>query len=116
MGVVSFVGGLISISDKWPVEENLARLKLHQERLAAAGASRTAPSFWVYAARDTFYPDSTTRKFFRAYTEAGGKAEYFFVASHSLENEHLVATSLPLWEDAVDAFLGALNDRSNSAQ
>ena len=116
MGVVSFVGGLISISDKWPVEENLARLKLHQERLAAAGASRTAPSFWVYAARDTFYPDSTTRKFFRAYTEAGGKAEYFFVASHSLENGHLVATSLPLWEDAVDAFLGALNDRSNSAQ
>ena len=113
-GVVSFVGGLISISDEWPVEENRARLRLHQDRLAAAGARATAPSSWVYAARDTFYPDSTTRKFFRAYTEAGGKAEYFLVASHPLENGHLVATCLPLWEETVDAFLEKLNGSSKS--
>jgi dienelactone hydrolase len=115
-GVLSFVGGLISISEEWPVEENRARLRLHQDRLTAAAARTTAPSFWVYAARDTFYPDSTTRKFFRAYTKAGGKAEYFYVPSHSLENGHLVATSLPLWEEAADTFLGSLNKPSKSAR
>jgi len=108
-GVVNFVGGWHSVSDKYPARDNEARLAAHTTRLAEAARQSAAPSIWIYAARDPFYAEATTRQFFRAYQEGGGRGEYVFVADHSLPNGHTVASSLPLWEAAVDGFLKKLD-------
>lgn len=107
-GVVNFVGGWMSVSDKYPADENQQRLDEQTRRLGQAGKQGQAPSIWIYAARDPFYSESTTRQFFRAYEEGGGKGEYVFVADHALPSGHTVASNLALWETSVDAFLAKL--------
>ena len=104
-GIVNFVGGWLSVSPKYPDADNALRLKAQAERLTQAGKGRAAPSVWVYAARDPLYDEATTREFFRAYREAGGRGEYVFVRDHPLPSGHNVASALPLWQSAVDGFL-----------
>jgi hypothetical protein len=62
----------------------------------------------VYGARDPFYAESTSRQLHRAFTEAGGKGEYFFVPTHTLKSGHELGSNPSLWERAVDEFLKSL--------
>lgn len=107
-GVINFVGGWFSINDVWSPADNEKALRLQTDRLTALATRTRAPTFWVYAARDPFYAESASREFHRAFTAAGGKAEYFFVASHTLNNGHEVGSNPSLWESAVDGFLNGL--------
>ncbi|HEX2464725.1 MAG TPA: hypothetical protein VHR17_08865 [Thermoanaerobaculia bacterium] len=107
-GVVNFVGGWLSINDLWSAEDNEKALKLQLDRLSTIGARVRAPTVWLYAARDPFYAESTTRRFYRAFTEAGGKGEYFFVPTHTLKSGHELGSNPSLWERAVDEFLKSL--------
>lgn len=107
--IVNFVGGWLSISDKYAEDQNRERLSSQLKRFAEAGEKSKAPSVWIYAARDPLYDEHTTREFFRAYEEAGGRGQYVFVPDHTLPSGHLVAATLPLWETSVDQFLRALD-------
>lgn len=71
-GVVNFVGGWLSVSDKYPEADNQRRLSSQLARFTEAGRRSRAPSLWIYAARDELYEEATTREFFRVFREAGG--------------------------------------------
>jgi pimeloyl-ACP methyl ester carboxylesterase len=107
-GVLNFVGGWLSVSNEWPAEENARRVELQGDLLRRAGAKMRAPTLWVYAARDPFYSEATTRGWLKTFVDAGGKGEYFFVEKHALEHGHLVATNLSLWEHAAEKYLNGL--------
>ena len=104
-GVINFVGGWHSVSDKYSSSDNQLRLEAQTVRLTQAAKRTSAPSIWIYAARDPFYNEATTREFFRSWREAGGEAEYIFVANHSLPSGHAVASDAALWGRQVDDFL-----------
>jgi len=74
-GVISFVGGQASISNKWPPEENAARMKLHEKVASSAGAALKVPTLWIYGARDSFYEEGASSQWFKAFKDAGGKGE-----------------------------------------
>jgi pimeloyl-ACP methyl ester carboxylesterase len=107
-GVIGFVGGWLSITDSWPAAENAARLQLQKDLLARAGKQFAAPTLWIYGARDSFLTEATTRQFFQAFTDAGGKGEYIFISNHTLDNGHTIVRDLALWESAVDSYLKTL--------
>lgn len=108
-GVINFVGGWVSIRDEWPPEENSARQALADEWFRSAGRRARAPTLWIYASRDPFYSESTTRRFFEKFREGGGTGEYVFIAEHSLSIGHRVASEPKLWDAKVQTFLHALN-------
>jgi len=107
-GVVNFVGGWFSSSEQSRTELKVKRLELQQRRLAVAAAKARADTLWIYADRDPFYNETTNRELFRAFKDAGGKGEYFFVRSHFLASGHDVAGDRALWESEVDGFLKRL--------
>ena len=104
-GVINFVGGWHSVSDKYSSSDNQLRLDAQTVRLTQAAKRTSAPSIWIYAARDPFYNEATTREFFRSWREAGGQAEYIYVSDHSLPSGHAVASDPTLWGRQVDDFL-----------
>ncbi len=114
-GVINFVGGWFSVRHDYPPELNEQRLALETKRLASIARTTGAPTLWIYAARDPFYEDTEpiTRRLFDSFVAAGGKGDYFFVASHTLPMGHLVATDAKLWDQRVDAFLEALDRRDD---
>lgn len=108
-GVISFVGGWLSIQDDWPAEENVARVALADEWFRSIGSRARAPTIWIYASRDPYYSEGTTRRFFEKFLEGGGKGEYVFVADHTLRIGHQIASAPKLWDTKVDAFLSGLH-------
>lgn len=75
-GAVNFVGGWLSISDKWPAQENEERRKWSLDLFARDGRKVKVPSIWIYAEGDPNYIKGTTEAFFSAFTASGAKAEY----------------------------------------
>ncbi len=108
-GVINFSGGWHSVTDKYPPADNQKRLESQTVRLARAAKQTKAPSIWIYAARDPFYNETAPRDFLKAWREAGGVAEYFFVTDHSLPSGHAVGTDSSLWASQIDEFLKRLN-------
>ncbi|HEY0670974.1 MAG TPA: hypothetical protein VGD27_01845 [Longimicrobiales bacterium] len=45
----------------------------------------------------------------RAWLDAGGKADFVYVTTHSLENVHALPSSPVLWSRHVDTFLKSIN-------
>jgi pimeloyl-ACP methyl ester carboxylesterase len=109
-GVVNFVGGWLSISNRWPAQENAARVELENRLFRSIGYRARAPSLWIYASRDPFYSEKTTRDFFAEFKTGGGTGRYFYVADHSLRIGHMVAADPKLWDKAVGSFLDNLRD------
>ncbi len=107
-GVINFVGGWHSVSDKYSASDNRLRLEAQTVRLARAAKQASAPSIWIYATRDPLYNETTTRAFFRSWNEAGRPAEYIWVADHALPSGHMVASDAALWRRQVDDFLAAI--------
>ena len=108
-GVVNFVGGWHSVSDKYSASDNQLRLNAQTVRLAAAAKKNSVPSLWIYAARDPFYNETTSRELFRAWREAGGKGDYIFVTEHSLAIGHMITSDVALWGHQVDEFLKTID-------
>jgi pimeloyl-ACP methyl ester carboxylesterase len=114
-GVVNFVGGWLSVGEPWDSQENAARTDLQLRLFKDIGAALgSVPSLWIYAARDPFYPESTTRGFFTAFQSGGGTGEYLYIPEHSLRIGHIVATEPALWSEKVDAFTATLNGASGN--
>jgi len=77
----------------------------HNARLTRAAKRTSAPTIWFYAARDPFYKAGMPQELHRYWQDAGGRAEFVFIAEHSLPNPHLALSDTALWGRQVDAFL-----------
>jgi pimeloyl-ACP methyl ester carboxylesterase len=106
--IINFVGGWHGVTDRLTPAENELRMKVQGDRLAAAAKKTAAPSLWIYGARDPFYKEGVPRQLLESWQKAGGKAEYVFVAEHSLQSGHMVASNAGLWEQQMNAFLKTL--------
>jgi dienelactone hydrolase len=110
-GVLNFVGGWISMADVWPAEENKARLELHNSWIREMAGRIKAPTLWIYASRDPFYAESSTRGMFDTFIQSGGEGKYVFVSDHALPTGHSVGQAPDLWGRDVDEFLASLDYR-----
>lgn len=105
-GVIAVSPGLLSVSDKWPAEENATRVNLLQKMVARVGADYRGPTLWVYAARDPFYRDSFPRQLFSSFHAAGGRGEYVSIDEHSLPHGHV--PPFDLWRPAAERILRSI--------
>ena len=109
-GVLAISPGWLSLADKWPKEENEARLALQKEILAKVGRAYGGPTMWVYAAKDSFYAEAFTRQLFATFRAAGGSGEYVYIADHALPDGHVPPSDL--WKADADRFLQRLEQSS----
>jgi len=107
-GIVNFAGGWNAVTDRLSASELQERVNDHATRLVAAAKKVPVPTIWIYAARDPFYNDGGREAMVRAWRDAGGKAEYVFIAEHTLPNPHLVPGSPALWRTQMEAYLRGL--------
>jgi pimeloyl-ACP methyl ester carboxylesterase len=103
--VINFSGGWYGVTQRLTAAENQQRMDDHKARLARAAARAAVPTLWFYAARDPFYKEGVPQELRRYWQEAGGRAEFVFVAEHSLPNAHLALSDPKLWEPQADALL-----------
>ena len=104
-GVVNFAGGWYGVTNRTTALENQQKMDDQKARLTRAAKRTSAPSIWFYATRDRFYKDGVAQELHRYWQDAGGQAEFVFVAQHSLPNAHLALSDPRLWEQQTDAFL-----------
>ena len=109
--VINFVGGWLSINDKWSAAENTERMNVQHRLLAAAGCRAAVPTLWIYGAGDPYYSEATTRAFFAAFLEGGGAGEYVFIANHHQKDGHSIAGELAQWQLPVEQYLQSLSAR-----
>jgi dienelactone hydrolase len=75
---------------------------------AYAGFGRTVriPTLWLYAENDHFFGPKLARRFFAAFTGAGGTGTFVALPSFGKDGHQLFHDDgVPLWRDRVDAFL-----------
>jgi pimeloyl-ACP methyl ester carboxylesterase len=104
-GVINFVGGWHGVTERLSAAQNEQRMNDHRTRLVRAAKQARAPSIWFYASRDPLYKDGVPQELYRCWQDAGGRAEFVFVAEHSLPSGHAIATNGALWQRQADAFL-----------
>jgi len=69
------------------------------------GLKSRVPMLWVYAENDQYFPPALARRFYQAFTGAGGQAR-FVQTGPSGENGHfLFAQGIPVWTPIVDDYL-----------
>jgi dienelactone hydrolase len=74
---------------------------------AQFGHKSRVPMLWIYAQNDHFFGPKLAADFFRAFTEAGGKATFAMAAPIGEDGHSLYAKGIPVWTPVVDHFLQA---------
>lgn len=70
------------------------------------GKTSRVPTLWVYAENDHFFNPALAGRFHRAFTEAGGKAEFIAAGEFGSDGHNLFSEKgTPIWSNYVDAFL-----------
>jgi pimeloyl-ACP methyl ester carboxylesterase len=105
-GIVAVSPGWLSMPDKWPAQENKARLAVQSAILSRAAKTYKGPSLWVYADGDPFYPEIRTRPLFDAFKAGGGQGRYVQIHGHKLPNGHV--PPVDLWAADADGFLRSI--------
>ena len=106
-GVVAVSPGWLSMTNKWPAEENASRLELQSRILAEAGRRFRGPTLWVYADRDPFYAEALSRQMFGAFQRAGGSGRYWQVHDETLRSGHV--PPVEAWRSEAESFLDRLS-------
>jgi len=101
IAAVSFAGGRGS---KAPDEV------CHPDALIGAfglfGSHARVPMLWIYSANDHFFSPALAQRFYGAYTQAGGKAEFIMARPFGEDGHHLFSLrGIPVWAPMVDEFL-----------
>lgn len=107
-GVVNFAGGWHGANDRLTQTQWQERIDTQAVRLTRAAKRTRTPTLWIYAARDPFYNDAAPRAILKAWQDAGGRAEFVWIAEHSLPNPHGALSSPQLWQKQMDAYLNTL--------
>lgn len=83
----------------------------HPERLVAAAAryghSARTPALWIYAQNDSYFDPPLAQAMYRAFTQAGGRAEWLAPAAFSRDGHHLFfgKGGTAIWGPPVAQFL-----------
>lgn len=73
---------------------------------AAYGQTSRIPMLWVYSDNDHFFGPTLAKRFYQAFTEAGGKAEFIAAPPFGKDGHTLFGEAgAPIWTAYVDAFL-----------
>jgi dienelactone hydrolase len=81
------------------------------DKLVAAtgefGQTARVPMLWIYIENDTFFGPALSKRMHRAYTEAGGMAEYHLRPPFGNDGHFLIDSpdAIPLWAPLVSQFL-----------
>ena len=71
------------------------------------GRTARTPMLWIYIENDTFFGPDLSKRMYKAFTGAGGKAEYHLLRPFGNEGHFLVGfpEAIPIWTPLVSAFL-----------
>jgi dienelactone hydrolase len=101
LAVLNFAGGRGS-----DAPDSVCREDLLVDSYAGYGSSIRIPTLWLYAENDHFFGPKLARRFFAAFTGAGGIGTFVALPSFGADGHQLFnADGMPLWRDPVDAFL-----------
>ncbi len=79
---------------------------------AVYGKTARAPTLWMSAANDTYFPPDLTRRMADAYRGAGGRLEYDLLPAVGNEGHGLIlADGAATWAPYLEKFLGAVANR-----
>lgn len=104
-GVVNFSGGWQGANDNVPAEEFRRRVYVQTGQLTRAAKQATVPTIWIYADRDPFYNEALRQALLSAWRDAGGRAEYLFIAEHTLPTGHGTPQGVTYWRAKVDEYM-----------
>jgi dienelactone hydrolase len=68
----------------------------------------STPMLWIYSENDLYWGPSLPKKWFDAYTEAGGKAQFTQFPPIGADGHSLINTGFGLWRPIVDQFISSL--------
>jgi dienelactone hydrolase len=72
----------------------------------AFGEASRVPMLWVYAQNDHYFSPDLAQEFYRAFTTAGGTAQFVSAGPFGLDGHMLFSEAgIPIWTPLVDAFL-----------
>ena len=113
VAAVNFVGGLGGNPQVRPG----APCQAHRVAALAAefGGKSRVPMLWLYADNDTYWGKEWPRRWFDAFTRAGGQAQSASFASIGEDGHKLMSGGFPLWRPVVDRFMGSLGFRQPAA-
>jgi dienelactone hydrolase len=76
----------------------------------AFGKTSRIPMLWVYAQNDHFFSPQLAAEFYKAFTAAGGTAQFVSAGPFGADGHHLFSEAgIPIWTPMVDAFLQSQN-------
>jgi dienelactone hydrolase len=105
IGAINFSGGLggdPAARPGTPCDEPGIR-----RAFKAFGARSAVPTLWMYSANDRYWGPDLPKRWHRAYTEAGGQAEFREMPAYGDDGHRFIASSR-LWAPVIDGFLTAL--------
>ncbi len=106
IGAVNFVGGLGGNAQQRPGAPCQA------ERVTAVaaslGATSRVPTLWLYADNDRYWGAEWPRRWFDAYTAAGGNARMTSFAPVGDDGHRLMSGAFPIWRPVVDRYVASL--------
>lgn len=108
--VVNFSGGWHGITARLDAAQRERRTADHAQWLEQAAKRASMPTFWIYAARDPLYEEGVPQALVAAWQRAGGKADFTYVAEHTLPNAHLTPQAPALWQAPLAEFMRSLDD------
>ena len=74
------------------------------------GKTSRVPMLWVYAQNDHFFSPQLAAQFYKAFTSAGGRAQFVSAAPFDTDGHRLFSDAgTPIWTPMVDAFLRKQN-------
>lgn len=101
-GVINFVGG-------WVGEGcNIGGIDHNSIAFYEAGKLTSLPMLWLYGERDSYYSPKAINAYFKAFTEAGGRAEFRIFGDIPVDGHRLTAFVVK-WKKDVDSYLEGIN-------
>jgi dienelactone hydrolase len=98
---ISFAGGRGS-----PAKDQVCNSADLVEAFGRFGKTSRVPMLWVYAQNDHFFSPQLAVEFYRAFTAAGGSAQFVSAGPFGTDGHRLFSeVGSPLWMPMVDAFL-----------
>lgn len=99
--VVNFAGGRGSREDKQCAEDRII------DAFAGFGRNGKLPSLWIYAENDKYFPPPLARRFFEAFTGAGGRGVWAPTPADGEDGHGMSSrrSGVELWLPAVERFL-----------
>lgn len=97
-GLLNFVGG-------WMAHPCDRKLRPNQQAFGEAGRSVKVPSLWLYAENDGNFGPDLVRGYYRAFNDAGGKADLRLLPPIGADGHTQLPRHPEVWGSAVDEFL-----------